>query len=141
MHEQGLGMKKDIHLAKRFYDLAAETNSDAKIPVALALLKLQVLHKFDAIVSKDSNIFKVMGLNENIASNWDLYLITIITILLGMIIYSRRPPLEAPTQQQPSQEPQNSSETNTNDEVRSPNEPSNENSQQNQENSNESGVQ
>lgn len=41
-----------------------------------------------------------MGLDENIASNWDLYLITFITIFLGMIIYSRRPPPEeAPMQQ------------------------------------------
>ena len=47
MHEQGLGMKKDIHLAKRCYDLAAETNADAKVPVALALLKLQLLYKFE----------------------------------------------------------------------------------------------
>lgn len=48
MHEQGLGMKKDIHLAKRCYDLAAETNADAKVPVALALLKLQFLYKFES---------------------------------------------------------------------------------------------
>ena len=33
MHELGLGMRQDIHLAKRFYDLAAETSVDAKIPV------------------------------------------------------------------------------------------------------------
>lgn len=134
MHEQGLGMKKDIHLAKRFYDLAAETNSDAKIPVALALLKLQVLHKLDTILSKDGNIFKAIGLNENIASNWDLYLITIITILLGMIIYSRRPPLEPPVQ--PQAEPQNSaSEDSSHIESNSGN------SQQNESNSNENGVQ
>lgn len=91
MHEQGLGMKKDIHLAKRFYDLAAETNVDAKIPVALALLKLQFMYKLESL--QEDNLFKlIMGLDENIASNWDLYLITIVTILLGMIIYSRRPP-------------------------------------------------
>jgi hypothetical protein len=41
-----------------------------------------------------------MGLDENIASNWDLYLITIITIFLGMIIYSRRPPPEPVEEQQ-----------------------------------------
>uniref|UniRef100_A0A1A9V2Y8 Proteasomal ATPase second OB domain-containing protein n=1 Tax=Glossina austeni TaxID=7395 RepID=A0A1A9V2Y8_GLOAU len=40
MHEKG--MKQDCHLAKRLYDLAAETNADAKIPVALALIKLQI---------------------------------------------------------------------------------------------------
>jgi len=40
MHEQGFGFKRDIHLAKRFYDMAAEASMDAQIPVALALLKL-----------------------------------------------------------------------------------------------------
>ena len=90
MHEQGLGMKKDIHLAKRFYDLAADTNADAKIPVALALIKLQLIYKFEQL--REDNFFKMlMSLDENIASNWDLYLITLVTIFLGMIIYSRRP--------------------------------------------------
>jgi hypothetical protein len=32
--------KQDMHLAKRCYDLAAETSPDAKVPVTLALLKL-----------------------------------------------------------------------------------------------------
>lgn len=100
MHEQGLGMKKDIHLAKRFYDLAAETNADAKIPVALALMKLQFIYKYESL--REDNVFKMlMGLDENIASNWDLYLITVITIFLGMIIYSRRPPPEPMQNEQP----------------------------------------
>lgn len=70
MHEQGLGLKQvrkccvilfwylvkfrklylffsfppqDMHLAKRFYDMAAEANVDAQIPVALALAKLALL--------------------------------------------------------------------------------------------------
>lgn len=112
MHEQGLGMKKDIHLAKRFYDLAAETNADAKIPVALALLKLQFFYKFESLISREENVFRMFGLDENIASNWDLYLITIITILLGMIIYSRRPPPEAPTPQPSSPSQNNENESN-----------------------------
>ncbi|XP_055373676.1 protein sel-1 homolog 1 [Condylostylus longicornis] len=90
MHEQGLGMKKDWHLAKRLYDLAAETNADAKIPVALALLKLQVLIKLETV--KESPFRFVLHLDENIAANWDLYLITILTLLLGFVIYNRRPP-------------------------------------------------
>lgn len=54
MHEQGLGMKKDWHLAKRFYDLAAETSIDAKIPVALAILKLSLMFKVESM--KDVSI-------------------------------------------------------------------------------------
>ncbi|KIH46373.1 Sel1 repeat protein, partial [Ancylostoma duodenale] len=42
MHEQGLGITRDLHLAKRFYDMAAEQSSDAAVPVALALAKLAV---------------------------------------------------------------------------------------------------
>lgn len=49
MHEKGLGMKKDWHLAKRLYDLAAKTNADAKIPVAIALFKLQLMAKIEAL--------------------------------------------------------------------------------------------
>lgn len=40
-------MKRDWHLAKRCYDLAAETNADAKIPVALALFKLQFMFQVE----------------------------------------------------------------------------------------------
>lgn len=57
MHEQGLGMKKDIHLAKRCYDLAAETSDDAKVPVALALLKLQWHFKIESLKDVSSILF------------------------------------------------------------------------------------
>ncbi|XP_017471962.1 PREDICTED: protein sel-1 homolog 1 [Rhagoletis zephyria] len=98
MHEQGLGMKKDWHLAKRLYDLAAETNADAKVPVAIALLKLQMLSKIEAI--KQSPYKFIFYMDENIAANWDLYMITILTLLLGFIMYTRRPY----QQQQPAEQ-------------------------------------
>ncbi|XP_065371573.1 protein sel-1 homolog 1 [Calliphora vicina] len=88
MHEKGLGMKKDWHLAKRQYDLAAVTNADAKVPVAIALLKLQLLAKIESI--KESPYKFIFYLDENIAANWDLYMITILTLLLGFITYTRR---------------------------------------------------
>ncbi|XP_053945464.1 protein sel-1 homolog 1 [Anastrepha ludens] len=100
MHEQGLGMKKDWHLAKRLYDLAAETNADAKVPVAIALLKLQMLAKIEAV--KESPYKFIFYMDENIAANWDLYMITILTLLLGFIMYTRRPY----QQQQPADQPQ-----------------------------------
>lgn len=49
MHEQGLGMVRDMHLAKRCYDRAAETSADAKVPVALALFKLNLMFSFESI--------------------------------------------------------------------------------------------
>lgn len=49
--------------------------------------------------------FKILlQLDENIASNWDLYLITILTLLLGMVIYLRRPPAPEPLPNQPNDE-------------------------------------
>lgn len=35
---------QDIHLAKRFYDMAAEASPDAQVPVFLALCKLGLLY-------------------------------------------------------------------------------------------------
>uniref|UniRef100_A0A182RPF6 Uncharacterized protein n=1 Tax=Anopheles funestus TaxID=62324 RepID=A0A182RPF6_ANOFN len=96
MHEQGLGMKKDIHLAKRCYDLAADSSVDAKVPVTLALIKLQLLFKLESL--KETPLKIIFNLDENIASNWDLYLITVITILCGAGLYFRRPvPTQTPT--------------------------------------------
>ena len=46
MHENGIGVEQDYHLAKRFYDLALATNSDAYFPVSLALVKLNVKYFF-----------------------------------------------------------------------------------------------
>ncbi|KAM6502505.1 hypothetical protein JOM56_002482 [Amanita muscaria] len=40
MYENGVGLPQDFHLAKRHYDLALETNSEAYLPVMLSLAKL-----------------------------------------------------------------------------------------------------
>ncbi|KAJ7076842.1 hypothetical protein B0H15DRAFT_892952 [Mycena belliarum] len=40
MYENGVGVPQDFHLAKRHYDLALETNSEASFPVYLSLVKL-----------------------------------------------------------------------------------------------------
>ncbi|KAF2638427.1 HCP-like protein [Massarina eburnea CBS 473.64] len=43
MHENGIGIEQDFHLAKRHYDLALETNPrEAYLPVVLALYKLRL---------------------------------------------------------------------------------------------------
>ncbi|KAJ8309472.1 hypothetical protein KUTeg_014346 [Tegillarca granosa] len=46
---------KDVHLAKRFYDMAAETSNDAHVPVFLALMKLGLFYGVD-IFNKESNL-------------------------------------------------------------------------------------
>ena len=38
---------QDIHLAKRFYDMAAQSNPDAQAPVTLALMKLGVFFTWE----------------------------------------------------------------------------------------------
>ncbi|TFK26490.1 HCP-like protein [Coprinopsis marcescibilis] len=40
MYENGIGVPQDFHLAKRHYDLAFETNTEAYLPVMLSLVKL-----------------------------------------------------------------------------------------------------
>ncbi|OJD14717.1 hypothetical protein AJ78_04972 [Emergomyces pasteurianus Ep9510] len=42
MHENGYATEQDFHLAKRFYDLALETNEEAYLPVKLSLIKLRI---------------------------------------------------------------------------------------------------
>ena len=41
MHENGLGVPEDFHMAKRYYDLSAESSAQAALPVTLALAKLK----------------------------------------------------------------------------------------------------
>lgn len=90
MHERGLGLAQDRHLAKRCYDLAAEASPDARIPVALALIKLYLLFGIDYL--------KEFSFNEHLAKwdqvlgqNWDLYVIGVLTGMLSLVIYFRRP--------------------------------------------------
>ncbi|KAJ3826832.1 hypothetical protein EV361DRAFT_890946 [Lentinula raphanica] len=42
MYENGVGVPQDFHLAKRHYDMAAETNTEAYLPVFFSLAKLYV---------------------------------------------------------------------------------------------------
>ncbi len=96
MHEQGLGLKQDLHLAKRFYDMAAETSVDAKIPVALALVKLSVmttLQSLGALEGSGGGGGELSFLQPLLAfgPNWDLYLLTLLFGALGLMVYFRRP--------------------------------------------------
>ncbi|XP_057663666.1 protein sel-1 homolog 1 isoform X1 [Diorhabda carinulata] len=93
MHEQGLGMVKDMHLAKRYYDRAAELSPDAKVPVALALIKLNVLFSFESLQEflLQSPLHHLLGIHETVGSDWDLYLITTLITILAGIVYFRRP--------------------------------------------------
>ena len=55
MHENGISVEQDFHMAKRYYDLALETNEAAYLPVKLALLKLRVRAWWDRITHGNVN--------------------------------------------------------------------------------------
>jgi len=104
MHELGLGMKRDIHLAKRFYDMAAETSVDAKVPVALALAKLAVVFAVKNL--EELKILIGPETMESLQAYWDLYLLSLLLGLLGILMLLRRPRLRLHTQRpQPRQAP------------------------------------
>lgn len=92
MHEQGLGMKQDIHLAKRFYDMAAEASADAKVPVALALAKLSFMFGLRYLTESEwQDLTLSLDPATYLGPDWDLYLITTLLGLLVLVVYLRRP--------------------------------------------------
>jgi len=96
MHELGLGMKRDFHLAKRFYDMAAETSVDAKVPVALALAKLACVFSVRNI--EDLKILIGPETWDSLELYWDLYLLSLLVCLLGLLMVVRRPRQVRPRQ-------------------------------------------
>ena len=53
MHEHGVGLPKDLHLAKRYYDMALSTDPKAFVPVKLALWKLK-MHTWLELKARES---------------------------------------------------------------------------------------
>ncbi|XP_006157177.1 protein sel-1 homolog 1 [Tupaia chinensis] len=107
MHEKGLGIKQDIHLAKRFYDMAAEASPDAQVPVFLALCKLGIVYFLQYI--RETNIrdmFTQLDMDQLVGPEWDLYLMTIIALLLGTVIaYRQRQHQDMPVPRPPGPRP------------------------------------
>lgn len=58
MHEHGIGLNQDYHLAKRYYDSALETNDEAYLPVTLSLLKLRVKSAWNTLTHGRINSIK-----------------------------------------------------------------------------------
>nr|XP_025036253.1 protein sel-1 homolog 2 isoform X4 [Pelodiscus sinensis] len=79
MYEHGLGIPKDIHLAKRWYDLASETSPDASVPVFLARMKLEVnlllseMQLFKQFIPS----WKLSKLNNMLRPHWDLLIMSL----------------------------------------------------------------
>lgn len=51
MHENGVGLTQDFHLAKRYYDQALEVNDEAYLPVTLSLLKLRMRSAWNTLTN------------------------------------------------------------------------------------------
>ncbi|XP_048105583.1 protein sel-1 homolog 1 isoform X4 [Alosa alosa] len=111
MHEKGLGIKQDIHLAKRFYDMAAEASPDAQVPVFLALCKLGVVYALQYLQDLNPrDMFTQVDLDQLLGPEWDLYLMTVIALLLGTVIAYRQrqhqaPPRPPPVPPRPAEQP------------------------------------
>ena len=72
MHENGIGVAQDFHLAKRYYDQALSTNPDCYLPVTLALLKLRIRSIYNTLTMGSVNGIDVKGGDEqDLAANRD----------------------------------------------------------------------
>lgn len=92
MHEQGLGLQQDMHLAKRCYDMAADASADAKIPVALALMKLSIMCSLKYFQEKSwKDFLSLRFMTSYFGPNWDLYMFSVLIGLLVILVYFRRP--------------------------------------------------
>ncbi|XP_048956383.1 protein sel-1 homolog 2 isoform X5 [Canis lupus dingo] len=91
MYEHGLGIAKDIHLARRLYDMAAQTSPDAHIPVFFALMKLETVHLLRDILffNQFTMRWKWMKLDNTLGPYWDLFVIGLIIVVLIFLLRNR----------------------------------------------------
>ncbi|KAM9589388.1 protein sel-1 homolog 2 isoform 2-T2 [Trichechus inunguis] len=82
---------KDIHLARRLYDMAAQTSPDAHIPVFFALMKLETVHFLQDILFFNFTMrWKWMKLDNTLGPYWDLFVIGLIVALLIILLRNHR---------------------------------------------------
>ncbi|KAH8698824.1 putative ubiquitin-protein ligase Sel1/Ubx2 [Talaromyces proteolyticus] len=55
MHENGVAVEQDFHMAKRYYDLALANSQEAYFPVKLSLIKLRLRHFWNRITNGKVN--------------------------------------------------------------------------------------
>uniref|UniRef100_A0A8D1UBN4 SEL1L2 adaptor subunit of ERAD E3 ligase n=1 Tax=Sus scrofa TaxID=9823 RepID=A0A8D1UBN4_PIG len=81
---------KDIHLARRLYDMAAQTSPDAHIPVFFALMKLETVHLLrDILFFNFTMRWKWMKLDNTLGPYWDLFVIGLIVAMLIFLLRNR----------------------------------------------------
>uniref|UniRef100_A0A2K6E8X0 SEL1L2 adaptor subunit of SYVN1 ubiquitin ligase n=1 Tax=Macaca nemestrina TaxID=9545 RepID=A0A2K6E8X0_MACNE len=91
MYEHGLGIAKDIHLARRLYDMAAQTSPDAYIPVFFALMKLETMHLLrDILFFNFTMRWNWLKLDNTVGPHWDLFVIGLIVAGLILLLRNHR---------------------------------------------------
>ncbi|XP_030728519.2 protein sel-1 homolog 2 isoform X4 [Globicephala melas] len=81
---------KDVRLARRLYDMAAQTSPDAHIPVFFALTKLETVHLFrDILFFNFTMRWKWMKLDNTLGPYWDLFVIGLIVAVLIFLLRNR----------------------------------------------------
>ncbi|XP_006810929.1 protein sel-1 homolog 1-like [Neolamprologus brichardi] len=108
--------------------MAAEASPDAQVPVFLALCKLGLVYALQYL--QDLNLKELISqvdLDQLLGPEWDLYLMTVIALLLGTVIAYRqrqhqiivppRPPAPTPPPRPPQEQPQAQAEPQAQEET------------------------
>ncbi|KAM3851015.1 protein sel-1 homolog 2 [Vipera latastei] len=91
MYEHGLGVSQDIHLARRWYDLAAEITPDAVVPVFLAYVKLETMHALTYLPLLNlTAIWKLTAFESLSKVHWDLFMIIFLFALVIFLMTNQR---------------------------------------------------
>lgn len=85
MYARGLGKNVDKHMAKRYFDLAKETNREAIMPATIAVLGLKYSDDLHELIDK---IWKLYSKIEE--SNLEAIVLTILMGVLIMVIIMRQ---------------------------------------------------
>ncbi|XP_049990278.1 protein sel-1 homolog 2 isoform X1 [Alexandromys fortis] len=82
---------KDLHLARRLYDMAAQTSPDAHIPVFFALMKLETVHLLQDILffNQFTMRWKWLKVDSTVGPYWDLFVIGLIIAMLIFLLTNR----------------------------------------------------
>lgn len=92
MHQHGLGVPVDAHLAKRYYDLAAQLDPRASAASMFALVVLAAQHSYSHLQLMMSPEYDGIdwGAGHEYRANWDTILIALLTLLLLLVLCVRR---------------------------------------------------